>query len=89
MKYVTSWIESIVHPDGYQIWAVVLSFGVVVGLSHWHDVWLDPRVHGWFERQNDFVKLGVYGIGCLAVFVVFSFVISAVVEKVGTKSSCE
>ncbi len=82
MKLFTKWIESVIYPGSYQIWAAVLSLGIAIGLSHWHRIWLPSQVHEWLTAQGDVVKIPIYSAACVVVFLVTSFVVFRVIEKV-------
>jgi hypothetical protein len=89
MKFLMQWIESVLYPEGYQIWAVLVSLGIVAVLSHWHEVWLTSRLHDWLTSQSLLIRLGIYGVCCLVVFIVVSIMAFYVVDKLKNNASPE
>lgn len=87
MKLFTKWIDTVIYPGSYQISAALLSLGIVIGLSHWHETWLPSQVHEWLTDQSDVVKIPIYSAGCVVVFLITSFVMFCIIEKIKHSAS--
>ncbi len=82
MNLFTKWIEAVIYPGSYQLGAGALSLAILVGLSHWHRLWLPSRAHEWLTTRSDPVKLAIYAFACVAVYLVTSFALFWAAEKV-------
>lgn len=78
MNSATKWIVSFVHPRNGNFWAGLLTVGIIAGLSHWHEAWLNPRVEDWLSHQNGLTKFAGYFACGIGVYMVALIVIASV-----------
>jgi hypothetical protein len=78
MNSATKWIVSFVHPRNGNFWAGLLTVGIIAGLSHWHEAWLNPRVEDWLSHQNGLTKFAGYLACGIGVYMVALIVIASV-----------
>jgi hypothetical protein len=77
-----NWIGVLTREPGAAVFATLLFVGIVFGLDHWHQAWLDPEVENWYNLQSEIIKSIIFFTGCFVSYAVSWIVVILIVAPI-------